>query len=137
MYRLDFQKKETYNSQNTGISIKTVLRYGDAETICSAKVDTGSEICLFEREIGEFLEIDIESGYKKRLATLTGTLYAYGHQIELETLDLKFETFVYFAEDYFVRRNLLGRQGWLQLVRLGLSDYDNEIFISPQQDELS
>jgi hypothetical protein len=132
MFQLDFQKKEKYDSLIAGIALKTVLRYGSAETICSAKVDTGSEICLFEREIGEFLEVDIESGHKRHLATLTGSLYAFGHQIEMETLGLKFETFVYFAEDYFVKRNLLGRQGWLQLVKLGVSDYDSEIYLSPR-----
>jgi hypothetical protein len=32
---------------------------------------------------------------------------------------------VYFAESYSIRRSLLGRQGWLQLVLLGLDDYNS------------
>ena len=136
MYQLNFQKKAEFDSLETGITIKAILRYGDAETACLAKVDTGAEICLFTREVGEFLEIDIESGYKKRLSTLAGGLSAFGHTVELETLDLKFDTFVYFAEDYALDRNLLGRQGWLQLIKLGLDDYRSEIYISPNDEEI-
>ena len=131
MYQLDFQKNAQYDSLESGITIEAILRFGDAETSCFAKVDTGAEICLFTREIGEFLEVDVESGYKTRLSTLVGGLFAFGHNVELETLGLKFETFVYFAEDYAIDRNLLGRQGWLQLIKIGLDDYKSEIYISP------
>ena len=133
-HRLEFQKRLKYDSSEIGITIKAILRYGASETVCTAKVDTGSEICLFEREVGEFLGIKVEKGYSQRLLTLNGSLLAYGHEIELETLDLKFQSFVYFADDYAVKRNLLGRQGWLQLIRLGLSDYDSEIYISPHDE---
>lgn len=134
MYQLNFQKKVEFQSLETGITIKTILRLGNIEFTTRAKVDTGSDICIFRREIGEYLEIDIESGYKKRLSTLVGGLSAFGHSLELETLGLKFETFVYFAEDYALDRNLLGRQGWLQLVKIGLDDYRSELYISPNQE---
>lgn len=49
MYQLSFQKKEQYDSLESGITIEVVLRRADVETICSAKVDTGSEICLSVR----------------------------------------------------------------------------------------
>lgn len=64
-------------------------------------------MCLFERGAAEALEIDIESGTARRLSTLTGGLLAYGHEIILETLGFQFQTFVYFAEPYEVRRNIL------------------------------
>ena len=134
MHQLNFQKKAIYDSLEVGITLETILRLGDIETICEAKVDTGSDICIFKREIGEYLEIDIESGYKKRLVTLAGGLSSFGHSLELETLGLTFDTFVYFAEDYTIKRNLLGRQGWLQLVKIGLDDYKNEIYVSPNQE---
>lgn len=134
MYPFNFQKYARYDSLESGITIEAILRFGNAETNYLAKVDTGAEICLFEREIGEFLKIEIESGYKKNLSTLAGNLAAFGHSVELETLDLKFDTFVYFAADYSLNRNLLGRQGWLQLIKIGLDDYRSEIYISPNQE---
>ncbi len=100
----------------------------------NAKIDTGAEFCIFARDFGEELNIDIESGYQKHISTLSGNLSAFGHTIELETLGLKFDSLVYFAEDYSLNRNLLGRQGWLQLIRIGLDDYKSEIYISPNQE---
>ena len=61
---------------------------------------------------------------------MTGVLTAYGHEVVLETLGLQLQTVVYFAESYEVKRNLLGRQGWLQLIRLGIVDYDSELYLS-------
>ncbi len=135
-HQLNFTVKHIYDSREIGIMIKTTLRWANAFAICDAKIDTGAEFCLFGREFGEQLDIDIESGYRKILSTLTGSFVAYGHEIELETLGLTFDTFVYFAEDYTIKRNLLGRQGWLQLVKIGLNDYKNEIYISPQDGEI-
>ncbi|PYS63381.1 MAG: hypothetical protein DMF74_10285 [Acidobacteria bacterium] len=65
------------------------------------------------------------------METLTGVLTAYGHEVVLETLGVQLQTLVYFAEGAEMRRNLLGRQGWLQLVRIGLVDYDSELYLSP------
>ena len=106
------------------------MRFGDLFINCEAKVDTGAEVCLFQRAIGEALDIPIETGVKKSLETFTGVLTAYGHEVVLELLGLKLQTVVYFAESDEVRRNLLGRLGWLQRIRLGIVDYDNELYLS-------
>lgn len=130
-FQLNFQKQRIYNSLAVGITLDTILRYGDQEVPCVAKFDTGSDVCLFECMVGDLLEIDIESGYKKWFSTLAGNLLAYGHEVELETVGLRFQPFVYFPESYAAQRNLLDRQGWLQLVKLGLIDYDGELYLSP------
>jgi|SRR3984893_1852136 len=129
-FQLSFSRREKYSSLATGINLETTLRFGGLFINCQAKLDTGAEVCLFQRAIGEALEIPIENGVKKRLETLTGTLTAYGHEVVLEVLGLQLQTVVYFAEDGEVRRNLLGRQGWLQLIRLGIVDYDSELYLS-------
>jgi hypothetical protein len=129
-FQLSFNRRHKYSSLATGIDLETTLRFGDLFINCEAKVDTGAEVCLFQRAIGEALEIPIENGVKKRLETLTGVLTAYGHEVGLELLGLKLQAVVYFAESDVVRRNLLGRQGWLQLIRLGIVDYDGELYLS-------
>ena len=106
------------------------MHYGNRRYNCPAKIDTGSDVCLFEREIADILEIDVESGFRENFGTLTSNLVAYQHEIELETLGLRFQTKVYFAEDYAIHRNLLGRRGFLQLVTIGLNDYDCELYLS-------
>ncbi len=129
-FPIDFHKKETYDSLKTGITIDAILRFGANEQSCSAKVDTGSEYCFFTRIIADALEIDVESGYREKFSTLGGGVIGYAHQIELETLGLRFQSYVYFADSYSINRNLLGRQGWLQLIKLGIDDYRSEIYLA-------
>ena len=133
-YQLNFAGKYTYDSTKVGIPVKATLRRNDLFVSVNAKIDTGSEFCLFGREYAEALEIEIETGYQKNLSTLAGNLSAFGHYVELETFGLKFDSLVYFAKDYSLNRNLLGRHGWLQLVRIGFDDYKSEIYISPNQE---
>jgi hypothetical protein len=45
-------------------------------------------------------------------------------------LGLEFQTFVFFSAERRLPRNLLGRVGWLRLVRLALVDYDQELYLS-------
>lgn len=133
-YQLDYSVKYIYDSRKVGISIKTILRRNDSFVAANAKIDTGAEFCLFGREYAEALNIEVETGYQKNLSTLAGDLSAFGHYVELETLGLKFDSLIYFAQDYALNRNLLGRQGWLQLIKFGLDDYRSEIYISPNQE---
>jgi len=133
-FPIDFQQQTNYPSLDIGITIPAILRYGVLQTECSAKIDTGSQFCLFERRIAEYLEIDVESGFRESFSTLGGGIIGYAHEIELETLGLRFQSYVYFAASYSVQRNLLGRHGWLQLVKLGLDDYRSEIYLSPNQE---
>jgi hypothetical protein len=129
-YPVEYQRKSRYKSLAQGISIEAILRSNGLETSCDAKVDTGAEVCLFERSVADTLEIEVESGYRERFSTLAGGVVGYAHPVELETVGLRFQTYVYFAESYSIRRSLLGRQGWLQLVQLGLDDYHSELYLS-------
>jgi len=131
-FSMKFEKRQIYDSRKTGITIDVILRYGNQEQFCPAKIDTGAEVCLFSRTLADFLEIDVESGYRENFDTLGGDLIAYQHEIEIETLGLQFQSTIYFAESYAVKRNLLGRRGWLQLVTLGLNDYDCELYLTPR-----
>jgi predicted aspartyl protease len=99
-----------------------------------AKVDTGAQFCLFSREIGERLGLDVEGGLRREMGTLAGRMTAYGHEVTLETLGLVLSTFVFFSEEGRLPRNLLGRVGWLRLIRLAVVDYEHEIYLSPYDD---
>jgi hypothetical protein len=37
---------------------------------------------------------------------------------------------LYFAKEEFFTRNVLGRQGWLDRVKLGLIDYEGKLLLS-------
>lgn len=130
-YQLAFITRETYDTLQDGITIETVLSVGEDSIVCKAKVDPGAQVCLFRREIGETLGLDVESGYPCELDTLVGTMLSYGHTGTLHTLGLEFDSMVYFAATPNLRRNLLGREGWLQKIRLAIVDYDSAIYLSP------
>ncbi|MDQ3011035.1 MAG: hypothetical protein M3X11_10090 [Acidobacteriota bacterium] len=127
--QLPFSIEHEYKDLPDGITIPVSLTSGNYEVAADAKVDTGSAVCLFSREIGLLLGLEIESGLYKPLGSLTGTLDAYGHEVTLTTFDIPIHCFVYFARYPGLRRNLLGRQGWLRSLRMGLVDYENKLYL--------
>ena len=134
-FQLSFSRHHKYTDSGSGIPLKATLRFGGAEAICTAKVDPGAQYCLFSRETAEKLGIDVESGIRRNLGTLTGSFIAYSHDVTLTTLDVELESHLCFAKDYDLPRNLLGRIGWLQLIRLAIIDYDLELYLSRYNEE--
>lgn len=127
---LEFNLRYEYDMLEEGITIPAVLRLSGQTAYCDAKVDPGAQVCVFQREVGEVLGLDIESGPRIRLSSLGGALIAFGHWVTLSTFDWEFDSLVYFAQDYHLPRNLLGREGWLQKMRLAVIDYDAELYLS-------
>ena len=115
--------------REVGISLPVVLRRGPETVDLLAHVDTVATNCLFEREHGEMLNLDIEAGQPKTFSTATGRVETFGHLVSLDVMDLTFESMVYFFADPRVNKNLLGRTGWLDRIRFGLVEYDNLLYL--------
>lgn len=113
-----------------GISIPVTLISEEAVYRAAAKVDPGAEVCLFSREAGEQLGLDVESGIPKLLGSLTGTLDSFGHEVTVQTFGITMNSVIYFAKYPGLRRNILGRLGWIRNLQLGLRDYENKLFLS-------
>lgn len=97
----------------------------------AAYVDTGAAECIFEREYGEALGVELRSGMLKRFSTASGgMLTAYGHNVRLSTLGHSVDTLVFFADDAQLRRNVLGRHGWLNRLRIGIVHYDSKLYVN-------
>lgn len=86
--------------------------------------------CIFERKHGERLGIEIETGREQVFSTAAGTFTAYAHDVAMSVLDIETTATVYFAKEESFTRNVLGRQGWLDRVKLGLIDYEGKLFLS-------
>ncbi len=127
-YSLEFDHKHEYSDVEEGIPIPVELSYGKESMRVTAKLDSGSEVCLFSREIGEKIGIDVESGDKLRLRSLNGFLDAYGHEVEVEISGVSFSAVIYFAKDEGLVRNLLGRRGAIRLFQIGLLDYESVVY---------
>lgn len=74
-------------------------------------------------------DLDVEAGLPKRLSSLGGPIDCFGHEVTLETAGLSFQSIVYFAKYPNLPRNILGRQGWLRNLKLGLVDYENKLYL--------
>jgi predicted aspartyl protease len=133
-FQLTFRDRHQYETSDGAITVAAFLSSGDSRVRCVAQVDTGAAVCLFGRELAEALGIDVESGHQIYLSTLVGSLPADGHEVTLEALGLKLHTTVYFVAHDGLERNLLGKFGWLQQVRLGIVDYDEKIYLSAYDD---
>lgn len=134
-YQLSFRTEYAYPTGDTGILVPVHLSLGDQFVDFDARLDTGASFCIFNRGYAEALGIDVEAGQPVQVGTATGTFDAYGHTLTLTTLGLGFDAMVYFARDATFNRNVLGRRGWLDRVRLGLIDYDGKMYLSRYDDE--
>ncbi|CAN5159180.1 hypothetical protein BH20ACI1_BH20ACI1_19510 [soil metagenome] len=127
---IEFEKTYLYSMFDTGITVSVNLRYADKDVEFDAKIDTGSTFCVFQKLHGELLGLEIEKGIPADIGTATGSFRAFGHELTLTVLGIETVSTVYFAESEFFDRNVLGRIGWLDRVKLGLIDREGKLFLS-------
>jgi hypothetical protein len=129
-YQLAYERLLLYDSSKSGITIPVFLQIGKLIANIDAKLDTGSTHCIFQRFVGNKLGLDIESGYQIEVRSINGSFIAYGHNVTLTVLDFTFDSLVYFAKDENFIRDVLGRQGFLNKVQIGIRDYQGELYLS-------
>ena len=128
MHLLEFETLHNYAAKDN-IEVPVTLRSGERTVSFPAQLDTGATYCIFERSYAETLGLSVESGTPLRFTTAIGSFDAYGHMLTLEALGYSFDVTVYFAHESF-RRNVLGRRGWIDHVRLGLIEYESKLYLS-------
>ncbi|HEX9928012.1 MAG TPA: hypothetical protein VGB02_05625 [Pyrinomonadaceae bacterium] len=127
---LDFEEVYQYDTLKSGITVPVKLAFAENQLAFTAKIDTGSSHCIFERKHGQQLDLEIESGIELNFSTATGSFRAFGHEITLTVLGIETVSTVYFAESEYFDRNVLGRIGWLNKVKLGLIDEEGKLLLS-------
>ncbi|MEJ7578665.1 MAG: hypothetical protein WKF74_16835 [Pyrinomonadaceae bacterium] len=132
---LTFDTLHEYGTSDEGITVPVTLSIGEVSIGFVARVDTGSTFCIFERGYAEMLGIETEAGLLTHIGTVTGGFDAYGHTLTLTTLGYSFDVMVYFAKEESFKRNVLGRRGWLDQVRLAVVEYEGKLFVSKYGDE--
>jgi hypothetical protein len=134
-HELRFDTEYAYPTGDVGILVPVRLSLGDQFIDFDARLDTGASFCIFNRAYGETLGLNIEAGEPVLVGTATGAFDARGHTLTLTTLGHSFDAVIYFALDPAFRRNVLGRRGWLDRVRLGLIDYEGKLYLSKYESE--
>ena len=74
--------------------------------------------------------MEIEAGEPQRISTTVGSFLTFGHWVNLTVEGLQFDSIVFFAADESHKRNVLGRNGWLDRVVIGINDYDGKLYLS-------
>jgi len=136
METLTFSQVYNYDTRKAGITVEVNIKHFEQELNTDAKVDTGASFCIFSRKEGEHLGIEIESGDAMRISAATGSFLAYGHEVTITVLGIETFSTVYFAADENFTRNVLGRQGWLDRVRLGLVDYQGRLYLNSNEESV-
>jgi hypothetical protein len=134
-HKLTFSALHSYDSGKPGISLPVRLSIGTGVVDLIANLDTGASYCIFQRNYADSLGIALETGAEEIIGTVNSTFIAYGHEVGIIAFGFEFHATVYFAKEYEIRRNVLGRQGWLDRIRLGLIDYDGKLYVSHYDDD--
>lgn len=131
-YDLTFDETHDYSHSGlrAGIVVPVTISTSGTTVHLTASVDTGASYCIFERGNGELLGLNVNAGELEVLGTATGTFRAYGHSLTFSVFGNSFDVMVYFAEYEGFGRNVLGRRGWLDRVRLGVVDYEGKLYLS-------
>jgi hypothetical protein len=62
---------------------------------------------------------------------------AYGHQVTISTLQIDMHSLVAFLSDTHIVKNVLGRHGWLNRVKLGIMDHDQPLYVAEYDDAVT
>ena len=130
MHQLAFAIAHSYARRDASIAVPVVLRSGSRFVDLVANLDTGAAHCLFENAYAAELGLDLTSGALMRFRTANSSFDAYGHEIEIDVLGIVTHLVLFFFAEPSIRKNVLGRGGWLDRVRLGLVDHDRAVYLS-------
>lgn len=129
-YAIEFSAIYDYDTLQTGITLPVLLKYNSLTIDFEAKLDTSSSHCVFARGYGENLGLEIENGFPETFGTAVGNFVAFGHELTINVLDIETVSTVCFAKEESFTRNVLGRQGFLDRVKLGLIHYEGKLLLS-------
>jgi hypothetical protein len=134
---LTFSELLEYDTLQTGITVPVKLNFGDGEITINTKLDTGSTHCIFERQHAERLGLDVESGTSFYFGTATGRFLTFGHELNVSVLGIENYITVYFIAEEAIKKNVLGRIGWLDRIQISLVDYEGKLYLNsyPTEDE--
>jgi len=147
--QIEFTTIHSYGSEREGISVPVILKAGENSVRLAASIDTGATFCIFRNELADArneladarneladaLGLHPANASLKRFRTANSSFEAFGHEVEISVLGVTTVSIVYFFVDASINKNVLGRVGWLDRVRLGLVDHDTTMYLAPYDTE--
>jgi hypothetical protein len=131
MHRLEFTHIYDYSSEDDSVVVPVILRVGAKQIRLAASIDTGASFCVFGAELAEALGLTLDRGVHMRFRTANSAFEAFGYEVEISVLGVVTNAMVYFFADPAIDKNVLGRTGWLDRVRLALVHHDSKVYLAP------
>ena len=135
MLQLSFAQVHSYAGRDTSVTLPVVLRSGERVVDLIASLDTGAAYCLFESDYAAELGLTLTSGVQTRFRTANRSFDAFGHEVEIDVVGIVVHSLVYFFAEPSIHKNVLGRGGWLDRVRVGLVDHERQVFLAAHDDQ--
>lgn len=111
------------------------LKYGTKGLLYGALVDSGADVCLFDRQIGEALGIDVGKGERYEVLGIGGGSAVYRmHEVTLIVAEQKCKVSVGFDEnesDTESHYGIIGQKGLFDRFRVSFDLLGNEIELRP------
>jgi predicted aspartyl protease len=136
-FLLGFSKAHQYAGPGDSITIPVLLRAGERRVVLDASLDTGASHCLFDRSIGEGLGLDVELGVPRIFTTANSRVQTFGHEVTINTLGIEVHSMAFFFADPAIEKNVLGRHGWLDRIRIGIVDHDQRLYVAEYNEVVS
>lgn len=133
--RLEFSHSHSYARNDWAVTLPVSLNAGGEGVDLLAAIDTGASHCIFEHSVGVRLGLRESDGEIKQFRTANAGFTAFGHEVEINALGIRTYSLVYFFADPAIRKNVLGRNGWLDRLRIGISDYDRTLYLATYTDD--
>lgn len=131
---LNFRRSYDYSPSNReGIQVPVELALNGRAVRLLAKVDTGASFCIFQRAYAEQLGIAVERGQHTVVSTANSSFDVYGHDLTMSCFEWQINLMAYFPREE-IRRNVLGRAGWIQQFKVAIIDHDSLLHISHYND---
>ena len=132
-WQLSFSERFDYSTHGDILFPLVLSSDLSNRVLVRAKLDTGSDVCVFQKHYAELLGLQAERGISQRIRTATGSFSATGHEVTITVGQLEWQTTVYFAEDENFPVSVVGRQGFLHRLRAGLVDYEQILYLGPYE----
>jgi hypothetical protein len=135
LYTLRFSDKLDYDAGLAGITVPISLELIDRRVNIEAKLDTGASECIMAHQHAMALGIDLEQGWPMSMQTATGRVMTYRHRVTLVVSEYRFDVGICFAADQGLYPSVLGRNGFLDRVNIGLVDYEGKLYLGRYGDD--
>ncbi len=108
------------------------LIYGDKTFFTRAYVDSGATYSMFNSEIADYLGLEYMNGKKLYPLGIGGHICAYLNDLTLKVKDVEFSCGILFSDEFIVKFNLLGRNGFFSQFMVCFDDDKRILSLFPK-----